>query len=70
MKREDLANTVFFGFLKLERVTLPYFSRLTLYLEGSGLGLYLMKLSDGFFLRMEYFELLAYLDMESKLGLY
>ena len=61
MNLADLANTAFFGFLKLETVTLPDFSRLLSYLVGSGLGLILIKLSLACFFLMEYLELLAYL---------
>ena len=61
MNRADLAKTAFLGFLKFEMVTLPYFSRLTSYLVGSGFRLTLMKLSLGCFFLIEYLELLAYL---------
>ena len=67
---EDFAKTVFFGVWKLESVTFPYFSRLTSYFVGSGLGLFLIKLSLGCFFLIEYFELLAYFVILSRLGLY
>lgn len=57
------------GVLKFEMVTLPSFSKLTSYFEGSGFKLDrfdLRKLSLAFFLRMENLELLANLEMESK----
>ena len=69
-KRDDLGKTVFFGVLKVDRVSLPSFSRITLYLDGSGLRLALIKLSLACFFLMEYFELLANLETDSKLGLY
>jgi hypothetical protein len=70
MKRDDLGKTVLLGVLKVDRVSLPSFSRSTLYLEGSGFKLTLMKLSLACFFLMEYLELLANLVIVSKLGEY
>lgn len=70
MNLADLENTVFLEVLKLDSVTLPSFSKLTLYLLGSGLRSGLMKLSLGCFFLKEYLEDLANLVMDSRLGSY
>lgn len=72
MNLADLENTVFFDVLKLDRVTLPSFSKLISYLLGSGFTLRegFMKLSLGCFFLKEYFELLANLVMDSTFGSY
>ena len=70
MNRDDLGKTVFLGVLKVDRVSLPSFSRSTLYFDGSGFKFALMKLSLACFFLMEYLELLTNLVIVSKLGLY
>jgi hypothetical protein len=70
MKRDDLGKMVFLGVLKVDSVSLPSFSSSTLYFDGSGFKLALMKLSLVCFFLMEYLELLANLEIVSKLGLY
>lgn len=70
MNREDLEKTVFLAVLKLDKVTLPSFSRFISYLLGSGFRDGFIKLSLGCFFLKEYLELLANFVIESIFGSY
>lgn len=70
MKRADFANTGFLDVLKLDKVVLPFFSRLTSYLFGSGFESGWIKLSKVCLAPKEKLGVFLNLDVDRIVGLY